>query len=165
MKRNHFTKKSPSYSHWNKYKMANIYWVSYLTYALNKWDEKDMNVWLLLNKSRYDFNGHGGWIMEHAYTVNCWPKTSTWRKHYLATAHRLRMASWNTFMAVETLVCGRTSRMNTRLAHNWPVCCHGNLVWDDIRFIRFGAFLRRDWPRPVVPDRLVRIRKFIKFIN
>lgn len=68
-----------------------------------------MNVWLLLNKSRYDFNGHGGWIMEHAYTVNCRPKTSTWRKHYLAAAHRLRMASWNTFMAAETLVCGRTS--------------------------------------------------------
>jgi len=124
-----------------------------------------VNLWLLLNKSSYYFNGDGGWIMEHAHTVNWWPETSTRWKHYLAAAHRLRMASWNTFMATETLVRGRASWMNTRLAHNWPACCHGNLVWNNIWLIRFGAFLRRDWPRPIVPDRLVRIRKLVKFIN
>lgn len=120
---------------------------------------------LLLNKSRYYFNGHGGWFMEHGHTVNRWSDTSTWRKHNLAAAHRLRMASWNTFKAAVMLVWGSASWMNTRLAHHWPVCCHGNWLWNNIWLILFGTFFHRERPRPVVLNRLVRIRKLVKFIN
>lgn len=133
--------------------------------CLNKWDEKDMNVWLLLNKFCYDFNGYGGWIMEYVYIVNCWFKIFIWWKYYLVVVYCLCMVFWNIFMVVEMLVCGCILRMNIRLVYNWLVCCYGNLVWDDIWFIWFGVFFCRDWLWLVVFDRFVCIRKFIKFIN
>ena len=127
---------------------------------------------VLLNKSRYHLNRHRAWFVEHAQSasVNRWPPTTTWWKHYLASTNCWRMGSRSTFKTTVMVVRG-CAELTLWLAiwvkhgHQRPVRRQRNRNGNDIRFFWFGVVLYGWSPRPVILHRFVRVRKFVEFIH